>query len=82
MPVEMSDEAALAAAEPMVSPFCGELRSKKFFMMDKLATEAAEYLDASNHCWCYLTQQVIGPDGDRAKPNRCMPGRSCYRSAI
>lgn len=78
MPVEITEE----AAEPMVSPFCGELRSKKFFMMDKLATEAAEYLDASNHCWCYLTQQVIGPDGDRAKPNRCMTGRSCYRSAL
>jgi len=64
------------------SPFCHQLRSKKFFMFDALATEADQYLDASNHCWCYDTQQVIGPDGGRVKPERCVPGRSCYQSAF
>jgi hypothetical protein len=64
------------------TPFCGSLRSKKFFMLDALATEAEQYLDASNHCWCRETQQVIGPDGGRATPNRCGPGRSCYTSAL
>ena len=64
------------------SPFCGSLRSKKFFMMDGLATEAAQYLDSSNHCWCRETQQVIGPDGGRVRPERCVPGRSCYSSAL
>jgi hypothetical protein len=64
------------------SPFCGSLRSKKFFMMDGLATEAAQYLDSSNHCWCRITQQVVGPDGGRVQPNRCVPGRSCYSSAL
>lgn len=64
------------------TPFCGSLRSKKFFMMDRVATEAADYLDASNHCWCRLTQQVVGPDGGRVNPNRCVPGRSCYSSAL
>jgi hypothetical protein len=64
------------------SPFCGSLRSKKFFMMDELATDASQYLDASNHCWCRETQQVVGPDGDRVYPERCVPGRSCYRSAL
>ena len=62
--------------------FCGSLRSKKFFMLDALATEAAQYLDGSNHCWCSETQQVIGPDGGRATPNRCTPGRSCYTSGL
>ena len=64
------------------SPFCGSLRSKKFFMLDALATKADQYLDASNHCWCRETQQVMGPDGARVEPARCVPGRSCYRSAL
>ena len=64
------------------SPFCGSLRSKKFFMMDGLATEAEQYLDSSNHCWCRETQQVVGPDGGRVRPERCVPGRSCYISAL
>ena len=42
------------------SPFCGSLRSKKFFMLDRLATSADEYLDATNHVWCCETQEVIG----------------------
>jgi hypothetical protein len=64
------------------SPFCGSLRSKKFFMMDGLATDASQYLDGSNHCWCRETQQVIGPDGGRVHPSRCGPGRSCYSSSL
>ncbi len=64
------------------SAFCGSLRSKKFFMLDALATEPAQYLDASKHCWCRETQQVIGPDGGRVHPSRCVPNRACYSSAL
>jgi hypothetical protein len=64
------------------SPFCASLRSKKFFMMDQLATDASHYLDGSNHCWCRETQLVIGPDDGRVHPTRCVPGRACYRSAL
>lgn len=64
------------------SPFCGSLRSKKFFMMDSLATDASQYLDSSNHCWCRETQQVVGPDADKVRPHACVPGRICYRSAL
>lgn len=78
------DEALMEASESVTvnSPFCGSLRSKKFFMMDGLATEAEHYLDSSNHCWCRETQLVIGPDGGRVQPTRCVPGRSCYSSAL
>jgi hypothetical protein len=72
----------LSGSTVVESPFCGSLRSKKFFMMDVLATEAEQYLDSSNHCWCRLTQQVVGPDGGRVQPKRCVPGRSCYSSAL
>jgi hypothetical protein len=64
------------------SPFCGQLRSKKYFMLDRLATSAADYIDAANHVWCCETQEVIGPDNGRVDPDRCKPGRSCYRSAV
>ena len=64
------------------SPFCSSLRSKKFFMMDVLPTEASQYLDASNHCWCRMTQQVIGPDGGTVHPDTCVAGRDCYSSAF
>ena len=64
------------------SPFCGSLRSKKFFMLDRIATSADEYLDAANHVWCCETQEVIGPDNKRVDPEHCGPHRACYTSAI
>lgn len=64
------------------SPFCGELRSKKFFMLDVMPTDETQYLDASNHCWCYRTQQVVGPDCLPVSPAGCTPGRSCYVSSL
>jgi hypothetical protein len=73
---------AAASSGLLVSPFCGELRSKKFFMLNRMPTEAAHYLDDADHCWCYVTQQVIGPDGGKVDPQRCAPGRACYRSAL
>lgn len=64
------------------SPFCGSLRSKKFFLLDRLASSAEDYLDAANHVWCCETQEVIGPDNRRVDPGACGPGRACYSSAV
>jgi hypothetical protein len=64
------------------SPFCGDLRSKKFFMLDVLPTEEEQFLDSTAHCWCYQTQQVVGPDGLPAEPSSCKPGRSCYVNSL
>jgi hypothetical protein len=73
---------ATASNEMPKSAFCASLRSKKFFMIDVLPTEASQYLDGSNHCWCRETQQAIAPDGGIAQPEHCVPGRSCYSSAF
>ena len=80
----MSDveEGTTAEAVGLQSPFCGQLRSKKYFMLEGVATESAHYLDSTNHCWCRDTQQVVGPDGKRVHPSRCVPGRDCYTSAL
>ena len=80
-PAQEGSEAIITNVVPQ-STFCSSLRSKKFFMIDELATDASQYLDASNHCWCRLTQQVIGPDGDSVRPDSCVAGRDCYSSAF
>ena len=64
------------------TPFCGDLRSKKYFMLDAIPAEESDFLDPSGHCWCYHTQQAIGPDGEHSNPETCRPGRGCYRSAL
>jgi hypothetical protein len=71
-----------ATEATLQSAFCASLRSKKFFMIDAVPTEASHYLDGANHCWCRLTQQVIGPDGGSVYPDNCVAGRSCYSSAF
>ena len=64
------------------TPFCGALRSKQYFMLDVIATRADQYLDNSGHCWCYHTQQVVGPDGALVQIDSCSPTRICYQSAL
>jgi hypothetical protein len=64
------------------TPFCGDLRSKKYFMLDAIPAQEADFLDPSGHCWCYHTQQPIGPDGEHSNPENCRPGRQCYRSGL
>jgi hypothetical protein len=81
---EMKNEAETVTGTTSApqSAFCNSLRSKKFFMRDALPAEASDYIDASNHCWCRVTQQVIGPDGGSVRPDSCISSRSCYSSAF
>jgi hypothetical protein len=80
--VKQEDSSEITTSVAPQSAFCSSLRSKKFFMIDALPTEASQYLDASNHCWCRATQQVIGPDGGTVHPDSCVAGRGCYSSAF
>jgi hypothetical protein len=75
-------ESKTARLSVIQTPFCGDLRSKKYFMRDEILTNAEDYHDASGHTWCYHTQMPIGPDGNRAAPEYCTPSRRCYRSAL
>lgn len=80
--VTQEDANAIPTSSVPESAFCSSLRSKKFFLIDTLPTEAAQYLDGSNHCWCRVTQQVTGPDGGSVRPEACVAGRDCYSSAF
>ncbi len=63
------------------SPLCRELRSKKYFNLQSLPMTPDDILDAANHCWCRLTMQVVGPDGEMVHPRDCHGDRGCYKSA-
>lgn len=74
-------------AEPIpaglnLSPHCIHLRSKKAFLLGRPPASEDDYLDASRHCWCKLTMQAIGPDGDVALPADCTAERACFRSIL
>jgi len=78
----MAPKSNAPAKNVPLTPFCGDLRSKKYYMLDRIAAEADDYMDPSGHCWCYHTQQPVGLDGQHAGPEHCGPGRKCYRSAL
>ncbi len=71
-----------AQLKVLETPFCGDLRSKKYYLRDAILTSAEEYYDGSGHIWCYHTQMPVGPDGYRVAPEHCGPNRPCYRSAL
>jgi hypothetical protein len=71
-----------ATPEVPASPFCRELRTKRYYFRQEMATEEHHLLDGSNRCWCRLTMQGIGPDREMVHPRDCKPGRSCYKSAF
>jgi hypothetical protein len=62
------------------SPFCRELRSKKYFTLSSIPVMEEDMLGPDNHCWCRRTMQVVGPDGAQARPNKCRSDRGCYQS--
>jgi hypothetical protein len=61
-----------------LSPLCARLRSKKYFLLGRAPMTDEDILDASQHCWCARTSQLLGPDGEPAHPGDCRAGRSCY----
>lgn len=63
-----------------LSPYCRELRSKKYYFLDRMPTEESDILDGSGHCWCTHTMKGMGPDGELAAPSECTSERGCYRS--
>jgi len=66
--------------EIMQSPYCREIRSKKYFFLREMPTEDHHLKDGSNHCWCRATMKAYGPDGELTRPEDCTASRSCYRS--
>ena len=70
-----------ASISSLISPFCSELRSKKYYFQTRPAMVAADVLDASNDCWCARTQMRLGPDDKGVDPDSCQKARTCFRAA-
>ncbi len=78
----MDNQQSTKSLNVINTPFCGDLRSKKFYIHSEIFTSAEQYYDQSGHVFCYHTQMPIGPDGYRVEPEACTPDRCCYRSAL
>ena len=62
-----------------ISPYCRDLRSKKFYRLERPPRDEGDILDASNWCWCARTDEALGPDDYAAEPEECQQGRKCFR---
>jgi len=71
MPAEPADRRAFSA-------LCAHLQSKKTFFLSGPPLESSDVLDASAHCWCRLTMQAVGPDGEVVDPEDCRRPRPCF----
>lgn len=69
-------------AGPAASPFCVHLQSKKLLFADGPPMEVRDVLDASRHCWCRHTMQIVGPDHEIVDPRDCQAGRSCFEAIL
>jgi hypothetical protein len=78
----MSSTPQPAVALPRVSPFCSRLLSKNIVKRARPMLVDDDVLDASNHCWCACTGQILGPDRFVAHPRDCRRGRACFESPI
>jgi len=61
-----------------LSPYCAHLRSKKSRFLASPPRTEGDILDASRHCWCERTMQLLGPDRALVDPDDCRRGRSCF----
>lgn len=78
--ITTEDMTQTAEADVLESPLCRHLRSKKYFFLQSMPLTASDMIGLDNHCWCRHTQQVVGPDGGKVRPQLCGAGRACYES--
>ena len=78
--VNAEETTATDGTDVLESPMCRNLRSKKYFYLESMPMTASDMIGLDNHCWCRHTQQVVGPDGGKARPEVCGAGRACYES--
>ncbi|MEQ8787629.1 MAG: hypothetical protein RIC55_15100 [Pirellulaceae bacterium] len=64
---------------PILTPPCIHLRSKAMYVTGKMRDTEHPDEAGSQHCWCNLTQHVVGPDSGSVDRPACIPGRDCYR---
>lgn len=77
----MAHERRFSILDPVADPPCAYLRNKTMFIVGHAGDEAFQDDGTrSGHCWCSLTQHVIGPDDALVGRNICIDGRHCFRA--
>lgn len=64
------------------SPYCRHIQSKKLTFRTAPPRCEEDILDASRHCWCRRTHQILGPDGEVVAPEDCRAGRACFEGLL
>lgn len=65
--------------ETVTQPGCTHLRSKAMYVTGQLGDTTHLDEEGSKHCWCNLTQHVLGPDHQEVSREACVAGRGCYK---
>ncbi len=60
-------------------PACIHLRSKAMYVTGEMRPTGDPEENGSQHCWCNITQHVIGPDKMDVDRETCGPSRECYK---
>ena len=60
-------------------PACIHLRSKGMYVTGDIDSSHPDE-SGNHHCWCNLTQHVLGPDRSEVERQRCVVGRDCFRN--
>lgn len=67
--------------KPQSPPLCRYLRAKNPYGMLEGGSNPWQLLDDANTIfWCVRGNGGIGPDSGLITPDKCIHGRSCYRS--
>jgi hypothetical protein len=61
---------------------CRHLRSKGMFITGCANPAVEDGQVGDGHCWCNLTQHVLGPDDDFVERRICTSGRACFVATI
>ena len=59
-------------------PPCIHLRSKSIYVSGADNPEKLGQ-SPSGHCWCNVTQHVLGPDRGYVTRQECIAGRECFK---
>ncbi len=65
-----------------LQPVCRHLRSKAIFVAGEMEPPAEIEQMGSGHCWCNLTQHVLGPDSLSVERRDCNANRMCYEPTL
>jgi hypothetical protein len=68
-------------AEPL-ERVCRHLRSKAIFVAGQMEPPAELEQAGSGNCWCNLTQQILGVDGQIVDRRECNSSRTCYEAVL